>query len=67
MLDEICKEVKELSEDQYGNYIIQYILEHNKGNNVENEDKGENEEKNIEKDKKDIKDNKLFPKELQSI
>ena len=35
MLDEICKEVKELSEDQYGNYIIQYILEHNKGNNVD--------------------------------
>ena len=35
MLDEICKEVKELSEDQYGNYIIQYILEHNKGNNLD--------------------------------
>ena len=27
--------VKELSEDQYGNYIIQYILENQKGKNVD--------------------------------
>ena len=27
--------MKELSEDQYGNYIIQYILENQKGNNVD--------------------------------
>ena len=33
ILEKIYMYVKELSEDQYGNYIIQYILENNKKNN----------------------------------
>ena len=35
MLEKIYNDVKELSEDQYGNYIIQYILENQKGKNVD--------------------------------
>ena len=35
MLEKIYSNVKELSQDQYGNYIIQYILDNNKGNNVD--------------------------------
>ena len=35
ILKKIYKDVKELSEDQYGNYIIQYILENQNGKNVD--------------------------------